>query len=868
MRRRWHPGAARPRAPHQFSAVLLALAASYGASAGEGDSRNIAGLAQIAAIPYVGADVEYLTDGKVPELENTLVFAAPLAPRLGGGTPLVYEFTYRKQVQVEGFGVFQYAARGGRRPADKFYFAIDADGDGKYEERVVSEPSAAAGKWMRYTLEVPRIVRGVRFVASEFDRSPGPNYGVPAVAEIEIRGRGITEEPKGSPDSAAFRLELEGPEHWSTVEDPATLHWGMQYPRAVVTNMWRFWSRANGYQALTSFRAFEYYKSLGANRIYIYPELTAALGESNDDLVFPADPINRRYALRRQEREDPWSRKGLFRFYPFPSEVVIGHRDNILQRFTRHAHDHNLGVFVNQRLLPYGVHGWDFPRVFKQDQYPCLLSSKFVWKSAATLYEEVAAAGVDGLFLGGDEFFYHGHPDYLQPHQPRCETPDTNCSASCAQLFEGRYPVHRLGSADLVTKAMWQEFEYNRLAELFGHLSTVVKNVNPSVITTTWFRPGEVKRMAYGVAYDAMGEAGGIDEMSSDPLWANDNFNGRLYVANEVKRLAGAARTRKASVVLQTTPFYDGRAFSRPVMIYGAALSAVMNGATGIGFYKDEYWLPPGQTPSGEIVKDVFHLIEALDREGLEDFSVPRGLALLYSRASEDVWALEHPRSTVAAGLPISYQNAVMEVLFRHGIPFDLYYLDQPESLDRLKEYKAVLVPFSHAVSDAALMKLEVAADRGTRILWMKGDAKRDQYGRPRAEMDLGSDFGDSFARNAPPLRTYSEFSVRLLEWLKRTAEAAIPMQCSANGDVECGLLTDEESYLLFVTNWSETSDRVRFRAKVNPGKYRIVGYGLKGVYRGSISGESVVTAERISDFQMEILPGAAYVLKFARQVN
>ena len=834
-----------------------------------GADRNIAPEAEISARPYIGATLAYLVDGKAADTpDNTLVMAAPLAPRLDGGVPLWLTFSFGRTVPVSGIRIYQNRYRNGRTPARHYVFEADTNGDGDYDAILVEETKGEGGQWFDYRLRDARGVTGIRFRTLGWGEGrKGPNYGVPAVAEIEILTpleRSGKREANREISGVEVRAHPVGSlsERLKGLKEPP---WLEQFPRGLFTTMWRFWTPARNYDRRRVDDLLASIRRLGANRLWLYPEATGRIGRF-ENVDFPEDDFARHYTKRRKEKERQWAGRGLYRLYPFPSQVVPGYRENVLARLTDAAHRHNLGVIVNQRLLPYGLQGWDFPRVYRPEEYPCPLSATVVRKTAVQLVRELMQAGADGVALGGDEFFFHGHSGRHEELSPYCRTEQAKrsgaCVPTCETLFREAYGMEIPAEPGKAGEAAfaWQLFQYERLAELFGVLAEEVRRHDG--IVTSLFRPGEVKRMAYGVAYDIMGLQAGIDEMGSDPLWTNDNFNGHYYIANETKKLMAASPKHAAVVTLQTTPYYDKRDYQRPVMVYGSAISALMHGAKGINYYKEEYLTGYDAAGAARWVAKVFSLIRYLEQEGLTAFDPPRNIVLLYSRSSEDWWRMRYPGDAIKGGYPVLIQNAVMEVLFRAGIPFDMYYLDQPETWKGLDKTDLVLVPFGYSVSDEAWKHLKELHERGVGVWWMSQAPTLDERGRrkPRSLPFPSGVF--SFDRSGQGMPPYRILKQRILEQLNGWPGLQLPGICRSDGDVECGILVNDRRRLLFLLNWGERPARVQLSVSLEAGHYRCEMMDLDKVYRLKFTDDRSCDADSLKSAVFHLDPGAVNIVR------
>jgi hypothetical protein len=103
-------------------------------------------------------------------------------------------------------------------------------------------------------------------------------------------------------------------------------------------------------------------------------------------------------------------------------------------------------------------------------------------------------------------------------------------------------------------------------------------------------------------------------------------------------------------------------------------------------------------------------------------------------------------------------QQEFLYCLFREGIPFDLYYLEQATPQE-LAPYDAVVVPFPFALSDDRARLLTRVAEGGKKVLVLSEFGRCDERGRPRARgalLDLlglaEEPSGSRRVRGQPPL--------------------------------------------------------------------------------------------------------------------
>jgi hypothetical protein len=829
---------------------------------------NIAPYATIRSTPYVGAAIAYLVDGKVgTDDDNTLMMAAPLPIRIGQVMPIEYEFVFPHKSSVTRVRLFQHETRG-RRPASGYVIDLDTEGDRRYGKVVVTERNGSGGRWAEYQLSPPVAAYGLRFRTTAFPAGAGPNYGSPVVGEFEIYADmdtapfaidrpSVPDAPYLTEDARegrSLKVETAGP-------------WRMQFQRGLVGSMWLFWSAGKAYSEQANARNVELLKKLKVNRYWLNPGVYVPSHRDLSFLTLPKDPrylyfIDRQFAYREHSGVKE------MKMLPFPSTVVPGYKENVLQQFAAQMHKNNIGVIVNQSPLPYGLGSWDFPRVMNPREYPCILSSSFVRDASTMLYREFMNAGIDGLALGGDEFFVHSHTGRNEDSSPVCRnangSPNGLCDPTCNELFSEKFGINRetSGTAFSSSAAKWKVFEYERLGTLFANYAQMMRSVNPNAVVTSLFRAGEENRPAYGIAYDVMGSTGMVAEMSSNPYWSNNSYLGHYYFANETKKLMGASREGTAVITLQPTPNFDKNGYRDPIMLYGPALSAVMHGAQGINFYEQNYLFAGGKNDAGPLVEKIFNLTAWLEQKRLVDYHVPKAVALVYSRASDDWWQLAHSASGVEAAEAILYQNAVMEVLFRNGIPFDLCYLDQPSSLDVLSRYTMALLPYPYSIGREAVNKIRQAIGKGTRVVALQRSGEVDEFGERYPSPLLQGVRGIEHLAIDLTGSNYSELSAHLIPVIMKNLNGRLPLRLNAGGkDVECSILESKDSRLVFCLNWEKQPVEINLGISLPQGTYAASVITLERETPGSIDGKSSLSVSDFRGFRLALGPEEAKIV-------
>jgi hypothetical protein len=845
-------------------AILLAWLAFHFMHVATADT-NITTQSEIRSTPYVGSSIDFLVDGKLADpSDNSLVLAAPLPVRIGSVMPVQYEFRFARKMPITRIRFYQHA-REGRQAATGYAIELDTNGVGRFDKVAVVENKGRADAWMEHRLPAPINAFGLRFRTTAFTTlSEGPNYGGAAIGEFEIYA-----DVAPAPNKSKARLRsanvIEIPGTRKPLSATTVKPWRKQFQRGLVGSMWQFWSAGSGYSERANAANLALLKRMRVNRYWLN---AGVFVENNPSLPYLTLPRNAeyRYFVDRQMEHRRKSGSNDIKILPFPSEVVAGYKENVLAQFVAQMHKNNIGVIVNEFPLPFGLGGWDFPRVANAKEYPCILSSAFVRDASTTLYREFMNAGADGLALGGDEFFFHSHDAANEQAASICVASNgmtkAICKPTCRDLYERQTGIaYDALENSLSFTARWKTFEYRQLATLFAGYATMMKSINSNAIVTSLFRSGEENRPAYGVAYDVMGTSGLVDEMSSNPYWTGDSHLGHYFFANETKKLIGASRSRTALVTLQPTPNFDRRGYKNPIMVYGPAFSALMHGVSGINFYEQDYLFKGDRNDAGPWIEKFFNFTAALEDRGLAEFQVPKSVALLYSRASEDWWQLSHKQDPVKAASVILCQNAVMEVLFKNAIPFDLYYLDQPATLSGIRDYALAIMPCPYSMATTALPVIREAIAQGVKIISLGNRGEVNEFG-VRYDVPLLDQING--IRHLPIGLTgtnYRALSQRILPTLLSELGDRRPLKFDAgDADVECSVRVKGTSRWIFCLNWEQHPVGVELGLRLGQGDYRLSTIDLETSGEALLKGKSNLAASDLARFHIMLAPSEAKI--------
>jgi len=831
--------------------------------------QNIAPLSIIKSSPYMGSTLNYLTDGQLVEGENTFVLSAPLPIKLGQAVKINYQFVFPVPVAVSSLRLYQFEVSG-RRWARVFDISADLDGDQTCETQLKEEVNGKSSQWMEYTFSDQPIAYQICFVTKELSNEKGPNYGGPVIGEFEIYSPTDVESVStfGGDNRklmSAPPVIVDGSQVVSIEKQlfSTTSLWREQFGRGVFASMWYFWEPGKAYDEYKQQLIMERLKALGVNRLWLYAGAYAKVDAPF--LVNPDDELSQFFLNRKNINKEK------VKITPFPSEVLIGVENNILRDFSSHLALNNIGLIANEMMLPYGKSGWDFPRVNNVKEYPSLCS-KFVREKSTKLYQELMQGGVNGLALGGDEFFIYQGGDYQPTQAPICFSngvKKTECAPECRDLFFQRYNIYPTGDLNknfTELTAKWKVFQYQKVADWFSEYNAMMKIENPDAIATSLFRSAEQNRVGYGIAYDILGASGKIDEMSSNPYWSANSYLGHFLFSNETKKLIGASDNRRATITLQTTPFFKPKGYKDPLMVYGPAFASIMHGIKGVNFYKFDYLNVATPLSAAPIVKNIFTFTKYLESINLNDFSIARDVALLYSRASEDWWQLSQARTGKKSLLAHLTQNAVMEVLFKESIPFDLFYLDQPALWKNLNQYKVIILPFPYSIPEESYHHLKQLVSNGVKILIVNRKGEVDEFGVKYVAPLLRNAEDFKLVEIDMDNTNYDEVSNKLMTAVHNElgANGALTINADDN-DLECTVHRNKNNndQLLFCLNWEDKGYEAIFSLNLSSGFYKIDKIDMVSVRSMTkVGGSEVFNSSELRRFKLKINKGDTFVLR------
>jgi len=857
------------RAGNRILWLLVSLAATLGPAAAESPAKspwvNVAPFATVTSNPYCGT-LQYLTDGEVPAVKGAKLtdkgpFLEDVEVASSGEiatfarfpiratAPSGFTFTFEAPVTVREVRFFQ---SGLLRASYKVQG--DAEGDGRFESLLVHRVKIAAPKSWETARFEPTRVRALRFTILEAQKR------LPAFGEFQIIGKAdeIRKAPAGAQKLSRSRLLRFGkPVRVSASKLPREKRLRI----GAVCSLWMWLNIADPpAKGGINRGALKSMKEIGLDRVRLFMYLKP---KDRTKITYPKDE-------KYRSRMFPIPAKHAGKCMPFPSEVLAGYKENVLERFAEDLRKEGLELTVipPRNVPPFDPRSGYYPMAQSdhhekaQARFPCVTHGDYFKPAFRTILKEIAASAVTGVDVVPDEFYVENHSLARMPADDPCRA-----------LFKERYGFDvPAKAADTEPYRKWLLFQMESTAELFKSFVEAAKEANADVVTETNFSVVPIlhfNRPAFGLAIDLVGHIAGVDVLGTDPYFRADTL-GHYQIPKTSCIYKGATPNRTVCMMLQAvcgdfrTPLTD------PVWAAGNATSAVMRGVRNIDLYRLNYFAHIGKAekphPTTPIYKNWVAMIRRLEALGLKEAHVPRKIAFLYNRAGEDWWELreklktptphDYPPSAMAGHI---HHDAMMKMLFANGYPFELFFLDQPSTLKNATDFKVLVIPFAYSISRQAKAIIEDALAEGARVLVVKGRGETDEFGTPYDKPALaGWDKRkgvilldeDLVAHGTDPA-----VEKRILSALWALLGSDRPIIVNNFGrDVEVGLLEHPNgTRFVFAVNWDRRPSPVALGLNLPEGDYRVDRYDLEGVRAASLNGKQTIAAGQLTKFGLEM---------------
>lgn len=673
------------------------------------------------------ADVKslpYMSDGELRALCDHNIQTGARGAQ-GPETGSTLEFSFPAPVMVTQIRIVQ-------QDADVLELTGDPDGKGAFPTRLakleLKNKEAQARQWL--TIPVNKTLYGFKLVAT--DGQPGYRSGYPVYYEIEIYSSTNITVAGFKPEAGKFAL-ARGPElplpkldRKEIAFTPCVDFWmtGLGAGDKVPEN----YPASPGFQAL-----LKQLREIDATGVRCFPESIAC---------------NNKVA---------WKSKLCPNYGTEALKALIDalHQNNLKCDFFSHAWLSPIQKEGQQAEMPYCR--WDYPyeqsdfifskglEKYYKVKYPCIISENDFHDKWLGIMKEVTERGMDGIYVLPDEYYYKGH--YL---------PKTDCPA-CRAAFEKRYGFKTMPKKveDTEQYRKWKTFEYEKLAEVFNDVAGELNKQKPGMMLlySATLDTSCNTYMEHGKALDIMG--------------AQTNFTGVMIYGGDPKHAAGAFPGKMMFGSIQTLGTEGAVTF--PIVFYDYLLNLLMNGCTGINFYRLNY-----VEPYWDVVVKASKMMRLLETWDLVKSKSAAETCVLMSRASEDWWQvtadcqiLDYINSKDSNLLFMDpkdlatvwsknrqafkqddrvrhyqyerfrgmYSSQYIENILKvNGLQYDIRYSERPETLAALNQYKLIILPFSYSMSTNTFAALNKAVAAGTKVLIYDQLAPTDQFGNKYAK--------------------------------------------------------------------------------------------------------------------------------------
>ena len=795
-------------------------------------------------------------------------------PRFEGGAEVgaTLSFAFPRPVTVTAVRFVQ----GG---ASKYQLRGDQDGDGTYEMELatVDGGKVAAGKWQ--TTPVSKKLRGIQFIALAGKARYRASY--PDLSEFEI-----------------YTAEDVAPVH------PPVRDSGRELTLGAASDFPTFTKKKIDNIVCTDLWMAGIYPDRK-----IYPK-----GELKDGKIFremvgrlrdvDADSVRIFLESVASSNQSCWN-----------SKLCNDVGRNALKEYidALHAEGFRTNLFSHawfspfqkaDQMAPMPWKRWDYPyeqsdrflgnkdlEKYYKVRYPCIVSEHQFRDNWLGLLQEFAANGADALMLMPDEYYFKGH-----------NLPKTHCPA-CQREFKKRFGYDTLPAApeDTEKYRKWKLFEYEKIAEVFANCSRELKKAHPDITLVSCANQASVQnfntRLEHGVAMDILSRDPNVDQIqvygsSTVELGGNTAF---------VRRFAGAFGEDKLRGSLQWLGISVHEAHD-PIKLCGYLLPYVMHGARAIESYRLDYMHATG--PWWTTAIHGFKMMRLLEQWDIDKARSVAETCLLISRASEDWWEVrmegllggknldtgrgyvlyagdEDLGSTLKADADtrqreLNYErfrgmaaDKCMEgLLVENGVEYDLRYTDLPKTLDDLRKYKLLILPFSYSMSKAAFAAIKAAVDAGSKLLVYDQMAPTDEYGtaypHPLLQELLKHPnvtyVKTNLAREGMGRSVRAENARRIRALL---GDDGFPFDNNGRRVVRLIRRVDDRDYILYLANWSNQPANPLVGLPLPAGTYRLTACSSAepGVNEALINGKATASAAALKTFNVALRPREVMLL-------
>ncbi len=523
---------------------------------------------------------------------------------------------------------------------------------------------------------------------------------------------------------------------------------------------------------------------------------------------------------------------------------------------------------------------------------------------------EMAREGVDGVPVCLDEEYFGGvrYPGQFFTFKKTDLTGDGEEEKALQENLRHNQKVaanrhgfsKRWGTATFPEKfedtelyRQWVIYYYEQIASHFNETALAVKAVHPEVLTVANIVNGEQfnDRFRYGWAYDIFGHQADIDYLGTDPYHTREASNLGHYLPSKITKNLIASNKKRSTIVTLNFPWGQSKekhpltyVVHPPISTIGSVLGPAMHGAKAFAFWRYNYAFMEGYD---RYVEQVFGMLDTFAAWGGKKAVIPKKIAVLRSRTSEDWWQLKirhGSRGSARIDETLGHDNDkwLEEFLLTEGYPYELFYLEHQDDYHHLAEYPLIILPFPYALSKEAHQVIEDAADNGSKVLLFGKQGEVDELGNPHPVLL----FADMIERQqalliSTDLRDSGHFP-DFRHNMKTMADNFLgPATSSANthgSDIQIGWLEGlNNARFILLINWenheaivdlSVYEDEKAQKQGNQASHYRVLSRSLDTLHEMEINGKNRLTANDLQSFRVKMQAGEAQILNIAVAAN
>lgn len=569
------------------------------------------------------------------------------------------------------------------------------------------------------------------------------------------------------------------------------------------------------------------------------------------------------------------------------------HPENLLKEFCDEMHKSNIKVFIQWRFP-----GWEKMELPTEKKEVALMG-KLRRLRFSGVAEELIDADVDGVPLCLDEEYFGGvrYPGHFAKEKNLTKAKNEaekkkwikkNAIIKATQAaFKKRWKTDKFPNKyeDSELFRQWVLFYYEQIAAGMKEVAESAKKKNPDTLTATNIVACESfnNRMRWGAAYDIIGHTADIDYFGTDPYHTmEDSYLGYLKSGATTKALAAGSKKRQSVVTLNFPWGWGGRKkhpltyeVCPPISVMGSVMNSVMQGGTAFAFWRYNLSFLEGYD---KYVEQVYGMLDTMAAWGAKEAAIPRDIAILRSRASEDWWQLKVRKGDYSGNrgdeiMGYSYYKWLAELMMTRGYPFELYYQDQPDSYKNLSDFKLVILPFPYSISKKVYTEIEKAANKGTKILIFGKQGETDEignaYNKPLLKKLIDSGKAEFISEKIEDVGHFPEFIGRVVKKIDGLLGDSKTLTFNGNGSaVQAGCLekSTTEKFIILI-NWGNNEATVDLGIKIPSGKkYSALMRDLNNTTKITINGKDTFSASELKNFSVKVKKNGIKVLYITKK--